>query len=183
MNDDQRTVYEAIVEGPRSKGPQVVDIVDAQGRLEGPFNALLMHPKIGMAVQGVGAALRYGSTLSHRQREIAILEIARLERSEFEQYAHERLGRAFGLIELEITALATGLDCNSFGADELIVREIVTALRRDRQLDDDLFNRALALLGYENLADVVVLVGYYQLLALGLSVWQTPLPSEGLTDG
>jgi len=183
LSGDQRTVYDAIVGGPRSQGPQVFKMLDERGRLEGPFNSFLMDPKVGLAVQGVGAALRYASALSDRQREIAILELAQLERCDFERYAHERLGRAIGLTPGEITALACGAACATLQADELVVRELVAALQRHRHLDDDCFGRALALLGYESLADVVVLVGYYQMLALSLKVWKTPLPKGESIDG
>jgi len=152
-------------------------MLDERGRLEGPFNSFLVNPKVGLAVQEVGAALRYASSLSHRQREIAILELAHLERCDFERYAHERLGRALGLIESEIMALARGEACSTFHADEVVVREVVSALYHDRHLDDELFERARTLLEDERLADVVVLVGYYQFLALSLNVWETPLPA------
>jgi hypothetical protein len=48
------------------------------------------------AQQPFGAALRHGNTLSHRRHEIAILELAQLERWDFERSARERLGRAIG---------------------------------------------------------------------------------------
>jgi NAD(P)-dependent dehydrogenase (short-subunit alcohol dehydrogenase family) len=35
-----------------------------------------------------GATLRYASALSHRQREVAVLELAQLESCDFERYAH-----------------------------------------------------------------------------------------------
>jgi NAD(P)-dependent dehydrogenase (short-subunit alcohol dehydrogenase family) len=49
------------------------------------------------AQQRFGAALRYVNASSHRQREVAILELSQLERCDFERYAHERLDRAMGL--------------------------------------------------------------------------------------
>lgn len=181
MSESQRRVYDAIVGGPRSEGRQVFELVDDQGRLEGPFNSFLMNPEIGFAVQAVGAAIRYGSSLSHRQREIAILELAQLENCEFEKYAHERVGRELGLAQDEVTALAQGAFCATFQDDEVVVRELVVALQCQRELDDDLYRRALSYLDFEGLADVVVLVGYYQMLALSLEVWRTPLPDgEGV---
>jgi alkylhydroperoxidase family enzyme len=183
LNQDQRRVYDAIIGGPRSKGPQVFKLVDDHGRLEGPFNSFLMNPTVGLAVQAVGAAIRYGSLLSDRQREIAILELAHLESCEFEKYAHERVGRELGLTEVEITALAEGAACSSFHEEDLIVRELVVALQGRRELDDELYLRALESLDYEGLADVVVLVGYYQMLALSLKVWRTPLPDEDTVEG
>lgn len=51
------------------------------------------------------------------------------------------------------------------------------ALAVDGDLDDDGFTRAEAALGRDRLAELVVLVGYYDLLALSLRVWRTPLPA------
>jgi hypothetical protein len=54
------------------------------------------------AQQRFGAALRYASALSHRQTEVAVLELAQLERCDFERYARERPGRANGLTPGEL---------------------------------------------------------------------------------
>lgn len=176
LTAEQLVVYRAIVNGPRSDGPQVVSLVDAGGRLEGPFNAMVVHPKLGESVQALGAAVRFASSLSDRQREIAILELARRERCDFEWYAHERIGRAVGLNPDEIEALLKGSDCSSLSVAEAMVRRVVGALQARRDLDDAEFDEATAELGTAVIDDLVVLVGYYQLLSLSLTVWRTPLP-------
>ena len=51
--------------------PRAVDLVDEDGRLEGPFNAFLLQPRLGGPLQALGAAVRYGTSLSDRAREIA----------------------------------------------------------------------------------------------------------------
>ena len=101
LRDDQRVVYEAIVGGPRGASSPFA-LTDADGRLEGPFNAMLVTPAIGAATQELGAAIRYRTSLSARQREIAILTLAVLRRSEFEWYAHERVALRAGLSRNEI---------------------------------------------------------------------------------
>ena len=176
LSAEQLAVYRAIVDGPRSDGPKVVSFVDRDGHLEGPFNAMVVHPKLGESVQALGAAVRFASSLSARQREIAILELARRERCDFEWYAHERIGRAVGLNPDEIEALRKGSDCSSLSADEAMVRRVVGALQARRDLDDAEFDEATAELGTAVIDDLVVLVGYYQLLSLSLTVWRTPLP-------
>ncbi len=176
LSAEQLAVYRAIVDGPRSDGPKVVSFVDRDGHLEGPFNAMVVHPKLGESVQALGAAVRFASSLSDRQREIAILELARRERCDFEWYAHERIGRAVGLSTDETQAVLTGRDCPSLHASESMVRRVVGALQTRRDLDDAEFDEATSALGMAAIADLVVLVGYYQLLSLGLTVWRTPLP-------
>jgi 4-carboxymuconolactone decarboxylase len=176
LSADRLEVYRAIVGGPRARSTAVFSSMDVDGRLEGPFNAMLVSPRIGLATQALGAAVRYQSFLSDRQREIAVLELAYLQRSDFEWFAHERLGLASGIDGDEIEALRTGNECPTFGDDEALIRRVIGELHERRDLEDDLFNEAVEVLGFERLADLVVLAGYYELLALSLNVWRTPLP-------
>lgn len=76
LDAQQRALYDAIVGGPRSHQAGSVPLVDDEGCLEGPFNAFLLQPSLGQALQAVGATLRYESGLADRSREIAILVVA-----------------------------------------------------------------------------------------------------------
>lgn len=176
LDGDARQLYDRITGGPRARGPQALPLTDDAGRLEGPFNALLVSPEIGTAVQELGTAIRYRGALSDRAREIAILEVAALHRSEFEWYAHERLGRRAGLTGAEIAALRDGVPAPTFDRVESLVRTIVRTLVRERDLDDASYRDASDVLGNPLLMELVALVGYYELLALNLRVWRTPLP-------
>lgn len=176
LDGHARQLYDRITGGPRARGPQALPLTDDAGRLEGPFNALLVSPEIGTAVQELGTAIRYRGALSDRAREIAILEVAALHRSEFEWYAHERLGRRAGLTGAEIAALRDGVAAPSFDRVESLVRTVVRALVRERDLDDASYHDASDVLGNALLMELVALVGYYELLALNLRVWRTPLP-------
>jgi hypothetical protein len=137
---------------------------------------MLVSPRVGLAVQALGAAVRYQSFLSDRQRGMAVLEPARLVRSDYEWFAHERLALASGISADEIEALRTGSEGPTFSADEVLIRRVIRELHERRQLEDDIFEEARETFGYERLADLVVLVGHYELIALSLSVWRTPLP-------
>lgn len=178
LDGDQRRLHEDISGGPRASGGSPFPLTDDHGRLEGPFNAMLIHPGIGDAVQTLGARIRYGSALSDRERELAILRVAALAHSEFEWYAHERVGRAVRLTEAEMTGAAASTAPDSLSVAEQTVLHVVTGLVDHGDLDDTSFARAEHVLGTRRLADLVVLVGYYQLLALSLRVWRTPLPEH-----
>lgn len=177
LDESRRAVYDAIAGGPRAAGPQAFRLTGTDGRLEGPFNAMLVSPGVGLALQDLGAAVRYRTSLSDRAREIAILALAALRRSDFEWYAHERVGRRAGLTEEELASLLAGENPGSLSGNETLLLRTTRLLATAGDLDDDAFASAEEGLGREQLAELVVLVGYYDLLALSLRVWRTPLPA------
>lgn len=176
----QGALYERIVGGPRSSGPATFALTDDEGQLEGPFNAMLINPQIGDALQELGAAIRYRSTLSPRQREIAILTVAVLRSSDFEWYAHELVGLAAGLTGQEIDALRDRRAAETFSDAERAAQEFTRALIVDRDVDDVLFAQTSEVLGgIVPVFELITLAGYYDLLSLSLRVWRTALP-EGV---
>lgn len=179
LTDDQRAVYDEITGGPRGSGP--FRLTDDEGRLHGPFNAMLVNPQLGLTVQQLGADIRYRSTLDAREREIAILALAHLRDSDFEWYAHERVGLVVGMTQEELDALDVGGPAPaSFTDRERVVLAATRALVSERDLDDATYDDAVRLLGRTTLADLITLVGYYDLLALSMRAWRVPLP-EGET--
>ena len=58
LDDEQRAVYDTIAGGRRAQGTQLFQLVDDDGALEGPFNAFLLQPRLGAALQAVGSAVR-----------------------------------------------------------------------------------------------------------------------------
>jgi 4-carboxymuconolactone decarboxylase len=175
LTDDQRAVYDEIVGGPRGSGP--FPLADGEGRLHGPFNAMLVNPHLGLTVQRLGADIRYRSTLQAREREIAILALAHLRDSDFEWYAHERVGLVVGLTLNELDALDAGAIPETFTERERVVFVAIRSLVSDRDLDDATYDDVLRLLDRTALADLVILVGYYDLLDLVLRTWRVPLPA------
>jgi 4-carboxymuconolactone decarboxylase len=166
----QHDLYQAIAGGPRAQGPQHFALTRPDGSLRGPFNAFLLAPGLGGALQDVGAAIRYRGSLTDRSREIAILLVAAHWDSAFEREAHEAVGAATGLTEAELAAVRTG-DIGVFAADEALVAA-VTAQLLDGDLDDHLWNEASVALGPEVVFELTVLVGYYATLALQLRAFR-----------
>jgi 4-carboxymuconolactone decarboxylase len=108
LDEDQRALYDAIAGGRRAEGPQLFRLADSEGRLEGPFNAFLLQPRLGSALQALGSAVRYDTGLDDRCREIAILIVAAHWESEFEWYAHEAVARSVGLGDADLAVLRDG---------------------------------------------------------------------------
>ena len=54
LDPEQRVLYDSIAGGRRAQGRQVFRLVDADGCLAGPFNAFLLQPQLGSALQVEG---------------------------------------------------------------------------------------------------------------------------------
>jgi 4-carboxymuconolactone decarboxylase len=176
LEPDQRALHDAIVAGPRAAGPQLFELVDTQGRLNGPFGVMLHSPAVGGALQELGTAIRYRSVISARLREIAILAVAASWSSEFEQYAHEPLGRRAGLTDAQLDGLAAGEEIALDDPAEAAGLRLVRALLTRGDLTDEEYAEGRRLLGDQALVELTTLVGYYATLALQLRVFRVGVP-------
>ena len=178
----QRALYDAITGGPRAGQAGTVPITDADGQLLGPFAIMLLSPEVGNAMQQVGATIRFGTALTGRERELAILAVAGALNSEFERLAHVPAARGLGLTEPQIDAALAGRAADGLSADEAMVGRLALAMTVDRTLSDDDYSAGLEALGQERLAELTWLVGYYSALALALAVFRPVLP-ESFSNG
>ena len=175
LDDEQRSLYDAIAGGRRAQGRQLFRLVDEEGRLEGPFNAFLLQPRLGSALQALGSSVRYDTGLDDRCREIAILVVAAHWRSDFEWYAHEAVGRAAGLGDAELAAVRDGRH-DALAGREAVVARTVAALTERSNLNEAEYREAVEHVGTDGLFELLTLVGYYATLALQLRVFRVPAP-------
>ena len=180
LTAEQQQLYDTINQGPRRVAPpglvSPVGIVDDEGRLQGPFNAMLFHPVVGTALQELGRVLRFAGQLPPRAREIAILIVATSERSDFEWAAHAAIGAHLGLTAEEISALARADDVEFDDDIEQIVARATRALVESGDLDDETYRASEAALGAAGLLELSTLVGFYRTLALQMRMFRVPGP-------
>lgn len=170
LDPDQSALYEAITGGPRANGPQHFALTAGDGSLRGPFDAFLLSPQVGEALQQLGAAIRYRSALTDRAREIAILLVAARWTSAFEREAHEAVARAIGIEDAVLRDLRAEAVSTLDGDEALVARTVLALL--DGDLDDDLWESTASRLGEPVVFELTTLVGYYSTLALQLRVFR-----------
>jgi alkylhydroperoxidase family enzyme len=151
-------------------------MTDEEGRLYGPFNAMVLEPVVGAVVSELGVALRYHSLVPARMREVAICEVAGTTRSEFEWFAHASIARGLGLSEEDLDAIRTGQVAPGLDGDESLARRLAHELVTKRDLDDAAYAEGVEHLGLEVLIDLVSLVGFYAMIATILATFKVPLP-------
>ncbi|WP_343941200.1 carboxymuconolactone decarboxylase family protein [Pseudonocardia zijingensis] len=180
MTPDQLEVYTAFREGPALAVPH-----PPGGGLAGPPATWVLSPPLARVFRSAARALRFELQLSDRSREIALLLHAFHRDSAFEIHAHRRAGRAAGLAEEEIEGLATR-SAPAFRSEEERAVFTVTLALLDRQtLDDGEYADAVGVLGEQTLFELVSLVGFYDLVATQLAVFEVepPVNEMGERDG
>ncbi|WAJ43185.1 carboxymuconolactone decarboxylase family protein [Mycobacterium sp. Aquia_216] len=109
-------------------------------------------------------------TFSARMREVIVLRVAHLQGSSYELAQHVPMGRAAGLTDEQLDALATGdLDGAGFSADEHAALGVVFELCTTHHLGDDSFAAARAVFGDAPLTELLMIVSCYYGLALVLN--------------
>ncbi|WP_329133767.1 hypothetical protein OG552_16910 [Streptomyces sp. NBC_01476] len=168
----QREMWDELGQGPRG-----ATAVRPEGFLTGPFDVLLRSPRIGRAVAGLGALLRYDSELEPRHRELVILTVAARWHADFAWLRHDLYGRNAGLPEAAIRDIAAGKAEPGFDKDaDRVVHAFVHQLVHTGAVDRERYDAALALLGERPLVELVSLTGYYCLSSMVLNAFEVPLP-------
>ena len=169
MTPEQREGYRLLVEGPR-------------GRLPGPYKVWVHNPKLVHAAAPLGQHFTPGqSSLSEREREIAVLVITSTWQSAYPTAAHEKRGTEVGLPVAAVEAIVAGLPASFPDAREQAVYEVAIALAGRRLVSQGLYDRAVTLLGHERVTDMIVLLGYYTAVSLTMNFYAVPAGSPGLT--
>lgn len=171
LDSDQRRLYDSITTGPRAQGPQHFALTRPDGALVGPFNAFLLSPGVGGALQELGAAIRYRTALTARAREIAILTVAALWDCAFEWSVHESIGRAVGLTDTELADIRVGVVPDLEDPYERTCANLTWAMARG-DVDESEWRTWVGVVGEVAVFELTTLVGYYATLALQLRVFR-----------
>jgi len=115
LDPDQRRVYDKIVSGRR-------------GKIQGPLRAALHNAELADRWQALGELLRYNTTLTPRQSELAILVTGRACRSPFEWYAHRLEAERVGIEAQTIEALLAETPPAGLSADDAVVVQVAVEL-------------------------------------------------------
>jgi len=174
LTAEQRVLADAIRSGPR--GAVKNSAAAKPGPLGGPFNVWLRSPDIGNIIQGLGAAIRFRSSLPPKLNELAIIVTARRWTSQYEWFAHHRLALAAGLDPAIAEDIAQGCRPSKMSEDEAIVHDFSRELHETQGVSDATYKRALDRFGERGVMDLIAVNGYYVLVSMTLNVDRTPLP-------
>lgn len=148
MNEEQARIYD--------------DVEAEGGPLGGPYWAYIRHPKLMRQVQDLSNCLRAGP-LSARERQIAVLAIARHWGANYPWAAQVRASLAAGVEQDIIDAINAGQTPDLTDAREKAAHDVAVELLADHGLGDATHAAAEAALGLEDLIAVVATVGQFSM--------------------
>jgi 4-carboxymuconolactone decarboxylase len=162
MTAEQREVAALITAGPR-------------GEVRGPFIALLHNAAIARHLQALGEQLRWKGKLPQPLVELAVLVTARRWTCQHEWFVHEQLARKAGLDAAIIDALRERREPPVRG-DEALVYAFCRDAHASGRVGDAEFAAVRERFGLDGAVELLVLSGYYTMMAMVLNTAQLPLP-------
>jgi alkylhydroperoxidase family enzyme len=145
------------------------------------FTTLARHRRIFRRWLRFAGALMPGGILPRADSEILILRVAHNCRCEYEWRHHEHLGAAAGLSAEEIARVREGPGADGWTARQALLLRAADELHADHTLSDGLWDELRPLLRDEELIELCLLVGHYEMLAMTLNA--LAVEPDRLPDG
>lgn len=165
MNEAQRKIYEEIL---RTRGGVW---------FHGPYDPLLLQPRLAQPAQVMGEFVRFHTSLGPRLAEMTILIVARFWDCDFEWYQHEPIARDKDVPAQLIDELRKQLRPSQMQEDERVLYDFTQSLLRSHRVTDADYERARAIFGDVGMVELTGIIGYYTFLAFTLNGHAVALPA------
>jgi len=146
------------------------------GRLIGPFNPVLFNLGITSRFLDLQDAEEKHTSLSKRVRQVVILAIDAVWKSDYELYAHSAVARKAGISEEAIRTLAVGGLPDDLSDQEKIAQRYARQLSTEHRVDTALYSAAEHAFGKQGLVDIIYLTGIYHIVCALLNGFEIPAP-------
>ena len=151
-------------------------LVGRRGRIDGMYRSLLNYPQLTRHVSDLGTFLRFGAgVLPDALRELTILWLARRLEVAYEWIKHVGPARQAGVPDAVIEALRTQQEPN-LDATQAATLAVARCVLERHSIPAALQAGLAAELGLPGVIELVVLVGFYQMIAGVIFAFDIPLP-------
>ena len=165
LTPEQSTVFEQLTAG--------------RGRILGPYKIWIHSPTVASGMEQIGTFLNKRSSLSPREVEIGILVIAQHWEGDYVRQAHIREGKDAGPHAGDHRRHPRRQGPQAHRSARARRPPLCRRARRAaRNCRTPTSPRSKQVLGREGIAEVLVLLGYYTSVALGMKVHEVPIPQK-----
>jgi len=146
------------------------------------FRTMAQHPKLMKRWLVFANHVLTKSTISGRERELAILRAGWRCRSPYEWGQHVVIGQREGISEEEVGWIAEGPDAPGWSAHDAAILRAVDELHDTSTISDGTWATLAETYDQQQLMDLVFCVGQYHLVSFALNAFGVER-DDGLADG
>lgn len=132
------------------------------------------HPALAKAFLTLNKHVAADTTLTTRERELLILRIGWLTKSEYEFGQHIILGRRAGITDEEILRLQDGPDAAGWSDDDADLIRAADDLHFLSRLSDSTWEKLSKRYDHKQIMDLIFVVGVYALMATAINTYNIP---------
>jgi alkylhydroperoxidase family enzyme len=133
------------------------------------FRTFARNPPADTLRDAQGAHIRGANTLAPRNRQLVIMRVGVLARSEYEWAAHSRGGRQVGMNDADVARVLAGPTAPGDTPLETLLLRAVDDLYRDNAIDGETWDALARELSQGQLLDVLFTVGGYRSVSYALN--------------
>lgn len=156
------------------------EILRVRGQVRGPFAIWLTSPELCARALALQDWFPKRGKLDRRLLELMILVMARSATAQFAWFVHEPHALRLGISQAVIDAIRERRTPDLEREDERLVYDITRELDATRTMSQATYDRGIALLGAEQMVELVSAVGFYVMVAMTLNTFQAPVPGGKL---
>ena len=146
------------------------------GSLIGPFNPILYSPGISSSFLDLHDAEERHTSLDERVRQVVILSVGAVWKSDYELYAHSAAARKAGISENAIRTLTAGGLPDDLSEQEKIAQRYAREFSAKHRVDADLYSASVHAFGERGVVDLTYLIGIYHITCGLLNSFDIPAP-------
>ena len=152
------------------------------GQLPNIFRVALRNTRLFKAYKPFGLYTMALSSVPPKLRELAILRVAYLSKSDYEWGQHLQISREIGITNAEIARVKEGAAAPGWEKLESATISMVDQIKYSSDVDDAIYSTLIQGIGENALVELINTIGNYAMIATLLNILGVPLDSgvEGI---
>ena len=142
---------------------------DRDGVIFNVYSTMANHPELARDWLVFASHVLRRNSLPAREREILILRIGWLCKSEYEWAQHVRIGKAAGLTDQDIENIMEGPDASGITENDRLLLQATDELHTDAFISDETWGALAKTYDTKQMMDLVFTVGEYNLVSMALN--------------
>lgn len=152
------------------------DIMRVRGRVRGPFAVWLRNAELAEGTLKLQDLFASRVQMERRLIQLMILVAARFASAQYAWHIHEPHALQHGIAPSIVEAIRQRRTPDFTREDERLVYDITLELNTTHGLSDGTFARGMALLGEQQMVELVSGVGFYAMVAMTLNAFAVEVP-------